>query len=241
MLKAAIKLLLHKIFGLERFLYWFSLFKIRTLRSDKNEKNIFVFISELKGDGIVLDIGANIGIMTGVLANTTNRYIHAFEPLPLNYTILEKIIRKLKIQNRVTVHKIALGNYSGFCEMVLPIVHNVKMHGLSHVIDPSITEFNTGQKATQIPIDKLDNIVNDEKIAGMKIDVENFEFEVLKGAHSILTSQKPVLYIELWDNENRRNCFSYLRELDYTSYAVQHDQLIPFEGNISDSQTFVFK
>jgi tRNA1(Val) A37 N6-methylase TrmN6 len=117
MIKAKIKLLLHSILGFERFLYYFSLFKIRTLRSDKNEKDIFLFtekINEQNSEGIVLDIGANIGIMTGAIAQNTKAYIHAFEPLPLNSKIFERVVEKLKLTERVTLHKMALGNTEGF-------------------------------------------------------------------------------------------------------------------------------
>jgi FkbM family methyltransferase len=243
MIKAKIKLLLHSILGFERFLYYFSLFKIRTLRSDKNEKDIFLFtekINEQKSEGIVLDIGANIGIMTGAIAQNTKAYIHAFEPLPLNSKIFERVVEKLKLTDRVTLHKMALGNTEGFCEMVLPVVEKVKMHGLSHVVDPSITEFNEGQVVSKIPISKLDTIFKEEPILGIKLDVENFEFEVLKGAESILRKQKPVIYSELWDNENRKNCFDFLRGLGYKSYYNLQGKLVFFEGNIKTTQTFFF-
>lgn len=244
MVKSLIKRLCHFFIGINRFLYYFSLFKIRTLKSDNNEKDIYSFIDEVKKlgkpEGVLLDIGANIGIMTGVMAQNTNFKIIAFEPLPLNYNVFEKVVSKLNINNRVVLHKSALGNYDGFCEMVLPVVENVKMHGLSHVVDKSITEFNDGVKATQIPIYKLDNLVANEVILGIKLDVENFEFEVLKGATNILKTQKPIIYTELWDNENRTNCFDFLRSLGYVSHYNKDGIFTPFEGNIKTVQTFLF-
>lgn len=244
MIKTIIKLIFHKVLGIERSLFYFSLFKIRSLKNDKNEKDIFLFIEQLNNhhkEGIVLDVGANIGITTGVLSNQTNFFIHAFEPLPLNYHVFEKVIDKLKIGNRVRLHKIALGNYEGYCDMVLPVLNNVKQHGLTHVIDPTITAFNDGEKATKIPINKLDNLFKNEIILGIKLDVENFEFEVLKGREHILKLQKPIIYIELWDNENRQNCFRYLRGLGYQSYYCKEDKLVLFEDNIKTVQTFIFK
>lgn len=244
MIKSLIKRFCHSIIGIKNFLYYFSLFKIYTLKNDKNEKDIFSFIDEIKKqdnfNGVVLDIGANIGIMTGVIAKTTNYKIIAFEPLPLNYHVFEKVVSKLKINNRVVLHKVALGNYDGFCEMVLPIVDNVKMHGLTHIIDSTITEFNVGEKASQIPIYKLDSLVANENVLGIKLDVENFEFEVLKGATNILKSQKPIIYTELWDNENRTNCFQFLRSLGYVSYYNKDGVFTAFEGNIKTGQTFLF-
>lgn len=242
-MKARIKLLLHKIFGFERFLYYFSLFKIYTLRFDKNEGDVFLFLNKVKAmkrEGVLLDLGANIGIMSGAMARNTPYNIHAFEPLPLNYNIFEKVIENLKLKQRVTLHKVALGNEEGYCEMVLPVVDDVRMHGLSHVVAPEIKEFNEGQVVQKIPITKLDTALENVAIVGIKLDVENFEFEVLKGAEKILQTQKPIVYTELWDNENRMNCFNFLRNLGYKSYYNKNGILTYFEGNEKSVQTFVF-
>ncbi|MSQ78111.1 MAG: FkbM family methyltransferase [Flavobacteriaceae bacterium] len=241
-MKAKIKLLLHRLIGFERFLYWFSLFKIFTLKSDRKEKDLFLFLSKIKAkhDGVLLDIGANIGVTSTIMAKNTVVPIHAFEPLPLNIRILKKVLKRMKLEDRIILHETALGNYHGTCEMVLPIVENVSMHGLSHVVDPSITEFNTGEKTAQIPIDKLDNIFPSQKIAGIKLDVENFEHEVLKGAEQLLRAQHPIIYTELWDNENRQLCFSFLRGLGYTSFYNEKGKLKAFEANECVGQTFLF-
>lgn len=241
--KSRLKLLLHKLLGLEKFLFYFSIFKIKTLKFDKNEKDIYGFINIINRsnkEGIILDIGANIGITTGILALNTNRNIHSYEPIKLNFNILIKIVQFLNINNKVIGYNIALGNEKGYCDMVFPLVDNVKMHGLCHIIDPSIKEFNEGEIIDKILIDKLDNIYSDEKIAGIKIDVENYEYIVLKGGVKLLQNQKPIIYIELWDNENRINCFNYLRNLGYKSYYFKNKKLIPFENNVLLKQTFVF-
>lgn len=242
-MKAKIKLTLHKLLGFERFLYYFSVFKIYSLRFDRNENDIFLFIQSLKQQnkkGVVLDIGANIGIMTGVIGRSTDFKMHAFEPLPINFGVLGSIVKFLKLQKRITLYNIALGNEDGFCEMVLPLVDKVQMHGLSHVIDPSLTEFNEGAVTHNIPIRKLDSLLKDTPVAGIKLDVENFEFNVLKGAQSILESQRPLIYIELWDNENRVNCFEFLRSIGYKSFYNRNGKLEIYETQKGKLQTFFF-
>jgi len=242
-LKSSIKKVLHSIFGFERFLYYFSLFKIYTLKIDVKENGIFQFINkvnESKREGIILDIGANIGITCGVIARNSEYKIYAYEPLPLNYNILEKVIARLKISDRVQVYKMALGNTDGYCDMVLPVVEDVRMHGLSHVIDESITDFNEGQKIEKVPIRKLDSIIKSQQIVGIKLDVENFEFEVLKGAKELLMSQRPVIYTELWENDNRKNCFSFLESLGYDVFYCKNNYLIKYEEGVIDVQTFMF-
>ena len=43
------------------------------------------------------------------------------------------------------------------------------------------------------------------------MDVENFEIHVLKGATHLIERCKPLIYIELWDNENRKACMQFLK------------------------------
>src|ERR1043165_620434 len=112
-MKNRVKYLLQKTLGLKTYLYVFALYKIRTLRSDKKENDFFTFLSLLKdGKGDVLDIGANLGIMTVHLANQLpNSTIHAFEPMPLNISVLRRIIAKFGLKT-TKVHELALGDHT---------------------------------------------------------------------------------------------------------------------------------
>ena len=98
-MKNTLKYILQKILGFQTYLFVFSVFKIQTLYSDPKEKDFFQFLSLLKdGEGAVLDIGANIGIMTVHLAQKLpNSTIHAFEPMPSNYSVLKKIVNRFKL------------------------------------------------------------------------------------------------------------------------------------------------
>jgi len=199
----------------------FALFKIRTLQSDSKEKDFFHFLNLLEdGKGDVLDVGANIGIMTVHLAKKVpNSTIHAFEPIPENLSVLRKIISKFNL-NKIKVHHTAVGDHEGEVKMILPKNGKTKMQGLSHVMHESITEWNEGDEYN-VPLNTLDNLLNGAPIQGIKIDVENFEYFALKGGSRILSSNKPVIYAELWDNENRTNCFTLLSDLKYTAHVVE--------------------
>lgn len=249
MIKALLKKCLHAIFGFQNFLYLFSTYKARTIKYDKNESDILLFLTEVNKLNVIttnakiLDVGANIGIMTQVMYAQTTFNIDAFEPLALNYNVLEKIVVSKQMTNRVNIYKMALGNSDGYCDMVIPVVNNIQMHGLSHVLDDSIKEFNEGVAVSKVPLYKLDTIYANSihKIVGIKIDVENFEYECLKGAINMLKQHKPFIYIELWDNQNRYNSFDLLRNIGYKSYYVQNGRLQFFDGNVKRKQTFIFK
>ena len=92
-----------------------------------------------------------------------------------------------------------------------------------------------------MPCFTFDEITKEEKITGIKIDVENYEYPVLLGALETLKKYKPVIYAELWDNENRKMCMALLEKLGYTAYVCIANNLIPFDASIHKKQNFIFK
>lgn len=239
-MKDKVKYILQKALGFNTYLYVFALFKIRTLRSDSKEKDFFHFIHYIQDKkGIILDIGANIGVMSYHLAKSfPNTNVHAFEPIPQNISILRRIVSRFRLRN-IRIHPIALGEQKESVKMILPQRNDVLFQGLSHVKHESITEMNEGIEM-EVEMDYLDNVFNGEAIQAIKIDVENFEYFVLKGGERIIRNNKPVIYAELWDNENRSNCFSFLQEMSYETFVVENSDLVPFNPSIHNKQNFIF-
>ena len=242
-MKNAVKYILHKLFGFKNYLFIFSLFKIYTLKRDKNEKDFFTFLSLIPEHTAVLDIGANIGIMTVHLARTIKgATVYSFEPVPNNIEAFKRIIRYFKLQN-VKLFEIALGNKDGEVEMVMPVINAVRMQGLSHVVHSSIPENNEGEHY-KVPLKMLDKIAElqnlPQRISAIKIDVENFEYFVLEGARNLITTHQPVVYAELWDNENRKQCFTLFKNLHYSAFIVAGEKLVKFDPVRHETQNFIF-
>lgn len=196
---------------------------------NKHEAEFVHFLSLLPTDDVLLDIGANIGIMTVPLAKKAiNGKVYAFEPMPQNLKALKRIIKHYKLHN-VTIFETALGNQPGELKMVMPVIDKVKMQGLSHVAGENDTE--EGEHFT-VPVQKLDDIPELQQvkaIGGIKIDVENFEFEVLTGAKNLLLKHKPLIYCELWDNEKRTLTLNYLKnEIGYNVKIYDGQKLVPY-------------
>jgi FkbM family methyltransferase len=238
-MKTAVKFFLQTLLGFDHYLYFFSRYKIRNLHHDRKEGDFFHFMTLLPENGTLLDIGANIGIMTVHLARLPGSNVIAFEPMPRNLHALRRIITHYRLHN-VMVMDCALGNEDGFVEMVMPMVGTVRMQGLSHVLHESIAENNSGEtvKVVVRRLDNLPEVAAAKTITGIKMDVENFEYFVLEGGRELIRKHKPVLYIELWDNQNRQHCFSLLQQLDYGVYVVEKDQLVKFEKQ--NKQNFIF-
>lgn len=226
--------------GYQRYLYVFAKFKILTLKFDRKEKDFFHFMKLIpKHEGIILDIGANIGIMTYHLSKRFSlNYIHAIEPIPSNVEVLKKIIKQKQLKN-VSVHPLALGTENSLAKMILPFEDNVYFQGLSHVKHESITEMNEG-KEFEVEMKTLDDLFPNKKIIAIKIDVENFEYFVLKGGENLLKTHQPIIYAELWDNENRQKCFDLLSALNYQTFVIDKNELVSYNSNLHEKQNFIF-
>ena len=228
------------MFGYKRYLYLFSIFKIRTLHWDKNERDFFHFLNQIqKSDGIILDIGANIGIMTWHLSRKyPTREIISFEPESVNFEVLSLVCEKSNLQNVQLIQK-ALGDQEGKAKMILPIQGKTKMQGLAHIKHDSIELWNEGEEY-EVDVETLDGIFETKKIAAIKMDVENFEFFVLKGGEKMIQRDRPTIYVELWENENRIKCFDFIKGLGYKVCVLEKNELVEFNPNIHSQHNFTF-
>ncbi len=242
-MKSRIKKILQKIFGFKNYLFVFSIYIIKTLKWNRKENDFLHFITIIPDGGIILDIGANIGVMTYYLSRKfQNSQIFSFEPIPHNLVNLKRIIKKFNLNN-IKVFEMALGNENGNVEMVMPVFHNVKFHGLSHVVDGKNSELNEGEKFIS-SIKRLDEIKDIKEatfpVNAIKIDVENYEYFVFQGGIETIKKHKPVIYTELWDNENRQNSFKLLCSLGYKTKVLQNGELINFDPEKHKTQNFFF-
>jgi len=243
MIKNSIQHFLQSLLGFKRYLFTFAIFKIGTLRYDRKENDFLFFLHLIEKEGIILDIGANLGIMAVKLAKRkTKSQIFAFEPIPTNMETLQKVIRFFRLKN-VSLFEFALGDHTGKIEMVMPMIGSVKKQGLSHVIHESISEFNEGEKFTT-DIRQLDEITEIKNsglpVTAIKIDVENFEYFVLKGGQELLKKWKPIIYCELWENQNREQCFELLENIGYQTKVRIGNSLCAYDKKKNDTQNFFF-
>lgn len=235
-----LKFYLQKYFGFEKYLYISSILKYKFILYDKRETDIFHFINLIPSNSVILDIGANVGVMTRLFSlKKPDSFIYSFEPIPQNSANIEKIIKQFNIKN-VKLYKTALGNSKGSLRMVMPIKNGVLYEGLTHVID---NENEVGEKF-EVDVMTLDEIMANQldKITAIKIDVENHEYEVFKGAKDLLTQSKPVIYCELMNNENRNKVMDLLYNFGYQSYVIEKNKLTLTQSlnSISKNLNFIF-
>lgn len=238
-MKKVIQSLLQKTLGFKLYLFWFAWYKSKVIHHDSKEGDFAYFLSLIHHNNHVLDIGANIGIMTVNLAKKA-KHVWAFEPIPDNIETLERMIAYHRLKN-VTLFPIALGAENKDVEMIMPVVQSVKMQGLAHVLHPELTDFNEGiaYSVKQLTLDSI-NELQKVPIAAIKLDVENFEYQVLLGSQKLIAQNKPIIYCELWDNDNRKKCFHLLKSWDYQIYVLEHHKIVHFDAAKHRTQNFFF-
>jgi FkbM family methyltransferase len=130
----------------------------------------------------VLDIGANIGYFTAYMSKLVgaNGTVHAFEPEPKNFALLQRNIKINNIQN-VVFHPFALGD-----KEVIGSLHLSNFNGGMHRLYDSIC---CSDSVVEVPVVKLDTLFAPGQVSVIKIDVEGFEPFVLKGAESLIKGQ----------------------------------------------------
>ena len=229
---------LQKILGFNNYLFWFSVYAIRKSRGDRE---FIYFMDKIPQDGsAILDIGANIGIMS---VNLGRRFpgskIYSFEPMPNNLIALKRVIKYYNLNN-IIVSEIALGEENGNLKIVTPVINNVKMQGLTHVWSAERYPTTNEGIIFDVPVKRLDEVevLNNASISAIKIDVENFEFEVLKGGRNLLTKHKPIIYCELWPGEQRIRTINFLCELGYQTEVFEGDKFVAYRGQ--ESTNFIF-
>jgi FkbM family methyltransferase len=209
------------------------------LKKDTRENDFFYFVNQMNENDTVLDIGANIGFMSYFLAKKVNQgKVYSFEPIPENINTVLRIKKFFKLDN-VQVQDYALGDETKMLTMIMPLIGKAKKQGLSHVVEENSLEKGLQFSVEQNRLDDI-NLLKDQKIQGIKIDVENFEFQVFKGAIELLRNNKPIIYCELWDNENRTKCFNLLGDLGYQTMVLIDGKLQSHNPANQTTQNFFF-
>lgn len=131
-----------------------------------------------------VDVGSNLGTTILKFYNASANII-GFEPIPHLFRSLQETIRENEFKNVTVINK-AVGDEEGFLKMTLS--------DNSSIISNNHKDYN----CITVPATTLDaELQKKEKIHLIKIDVEGFEWQVLRGAKNTLKKYHPQLLIEL--------------------------------------------
>ena len=136
----------------------------------------------------VLDVGANLGLVTFVLAAQVGPggTVHAFEPNPRMQELIDLGIARNQLRN-VRLYRVGLRKESGQLTLVVPTGHAGSASFVA-AREPAACS------RIQAPVRTLSGVMAEQRCVSVrlvKLDVEGFEPEVLRGAAEFFAETPP--------------------------------------------------
>ena len=141
-------------------------------------------------EGLFIDVGSNFGFIS-LLAASKGIKVKAFECIPFIYHEFNKSIVKNKFG--IKTQNCGIGN-----------------------IDSESFNYDYYERVFKSPMRKLDSIEFENKIDILKIDIDGEEYQVLKGASSLIEKCKPIIIIEL--NKDKNKIINWLKRIGYSHF-----------------------
>lgn len=167
-------------------------------------------LKELKA-GHLVDVGANVGLYELMLRAHSSLPIIAYEPQPflcelvrhnIAYNHLQQVDLRLlacgaapgEIFFQTGINGAVIASDSPEAQAAVPASTPVSF-------DSRAEEVRSARPVIRVPVTTLDRDLNNTPVALLKIDCEGFEYQILKGALSLIETQRPHLLVELHPQE----------------------------------------
>jgi len=192
----------------------------------RNEKFVDEYIKSLeKSDGIALDIGANHGIYTVLLADKF-KTVHAFEPHPVNVEVVNKMVED---KDNVVIEQKVVGFEDGFSSLFI----NTRNHG-GHTIMEDLADHgkwgHSEENLLEVQSVTLDTFCANKNINFIKCDIEGGEYEIFFYGDDTLKNNDLTIVLETHqvadletDQEDRDYLQRHFESFGYTIYGIDGD------------------
>lgn len=140
----------------------------------------------------VVDVGANLGYFTVVLAALVGSRgsVHAVEPNPRMMTLLRRSVAVNGFSDTVFTHDQPLSDRSGET-VVLQVARELPQNASITTIDFEVSDRHTLETST------IDDLVGESDVDFIKIDAEGAELPIWRGMTRLLGRNKPlVIFME---------------------------------------------
>jgi FkbM family methyltransferase len=154
---------------------------------ERDDRDELAVLDRLLSSGeVFVDGGANIGAWTLVAASAVGPTgtVHAFEPQPAVHAKLVHNTEQSGYDDRVSAHLAAVGAEAGHASLL-----QEEMHDLSRIV-------SDGTGSLTVDVTRLDDVIVERPVHGIKLDVEGHELPALEGAESILRDDRPWVCVE---------------------------------------------
>ncbi|MFA6175285.1 MAG: FkbM family methyltransferase [Phycisphaerae bacterium] len=143
-----------------------------------------------KAGAIVWDIGGSMGLFTVEMLRAAPNVgaIHVFEPHPVPMRVAKALLTPI---NNVTLHSFALGDQAGTATL------RSENEGTG---GSSLSPDKVGSRFIEVQVETGDALVKSARLPApdiVKIDVEGFEPNVLRGMRETIALKQPVIALEI--------------------------------------------
>ena len=162
-------------------------------RGGNHGSEINMFSKAIEPQSTFIDIGANVGLVSVPIgAKFRDCKGIAVEPIERNVDALSRNLGLNSLTATVTVIPVALGDKIGTVPMLRDNNFGGSTGNAKIVMD-------AGTSTLEVKVELLDNIWRESgspSVSFIKIDVEGYEYQVLKGGQELIKTCRPVIYGE---------------------------------------------
>jgi FkbM family methyltransferase len=209
------------------------------------QAEIAALAARLPAGGVLVDVGANVGLHSIQLAHLVDRLrVLAFEPVNDTFSLLKRNIEKNAVGEQVTARRVAVSDRSGTLRLT-----NRYQYGNFVVPDGASVAADVAEEVKSMTLDELLSELTDP-VDAIKCDVEGAELAVLRGARATIERFHPTILIEIdprWAERygnSASDVFGFLTGRGYSYQRFVDDELVPSSGSIDtdvgQSSNFLF-
>jgi FkbM family methyltransferase len=200
----------------------------------------------LRAGDTVIDGGANVGYISAVAASNVgpSGEVHGFEPLQECFARLQ-VLASLNPQFHFFFNNAALGEEDGVLPLFCPE---------GDARNATLVSGKNHPDARQVPVKRLDdyiaaNVRSPEKIRIIKLDVQGFEYLVLRGLERFFsgTTLRPIIACDMkpWEMRNIGYTLDdfdkYMKSFGYHAFDIVRENVPVDICSLTDWRAVVFR